>query len=166
MSQEISQVRERINALVSDIHDIIDTMIDIAVDFVDMQGVPVDEMKERTKKTYDPLFSKLERETLELMELLRPYGIDNNDVEIIKMAINELKDLSIRTYDAYIYDDFKVGLRFFESIISLINGETPRFSDGALDQAFSDQLIWNLMRLGYKFITIYETMEKQGKVSK
>ena len=162
MTQEQVNVRDKINALVSDIHDIIDTMIDIAIDFVDMQDIPVDELEEKTKKAYDPLFSKLERETLEIMELLRPYGIDNNDVEIIKMAINELRDLSIRTYDAYIYEDFKAGLRFFESIISLINGELPVFSDGAPDKVFGDQLTWNLLKLSYKFITIYETMEKQG----
>ena len=155
---QISQVREKINALVSDIHDTVMEIMDLAIDY-HTKDVSVKTLK----REFYPLFNKLREKTTELMVLLKPYGVKDRDIKHMVMAINALKSLSLSINDPDQYDYFKSGLRFIESVIALVNGETPYFTNGDPSESLGKWLTWNLLKLSCKLIRISERIEKAGK---
>ena len=152
-------VRDKIQDLVNEIHDTVENLIDLADNY------NTKNVSEKTlKRVFYPLFNELERKTIELMTLLKPYGVKDRDIRYIVMAIKGLKSLSVSITDPEQYDYWLAGIRFIESVISLANGETP-YCKGAPDEAIGAWLVWQLMKLSYKLIRIFEIikkMEKQG----
>ena len=159
MSQEISQVRERINGLVNEIHNTVMEIMDMA----DEYSTKSDVSEKTLKREFYPLFNSLKEKAIELMTLLKPYGVKDRDIRYIVRAIEELKTFSTLVPDPDKYDYFVSGVRFVESIIALVNGETPYFGNGDPSEAIGKWLTWNLMKVGYKLIRINERIEKVGK---
>ena len=156
MSQAQVNVRDKIQDLVNEIHNTVMEITDLADEY------STKDVSEKTlKREFYPLFNKLKEKTTELMTLLKQFGIKDRDIRYIVRAIEELKEFSTLVPDPDKYDYFLSGLRFIESVIGLINGETPYFGNGDPSETIGKWLTWNLLKLSYKLIRINEKLERQ-----